>query len=163
MENEKVVMEVVDFDQLRALKDKVRSGAEFPAMFGASYIGDVEGVKCVCLVGETHSGFLELHVAISYLDDVLELADDPSCVFEFAGYRFIVSEQGASIWRGEVKCKFVKFVADHDMSLMFQKTQYRASNPFNLPRIALDPLWRHWFAASLGIFGWLKWGERCHE
>lgn len=155
MENEKVVMEVVDFDQLRAFKEKVRAGLPFPRTFGASNLGVVGCAHVACLVGETETGEVELRVAYSYLDEVLAELLYASCAFEFDGHKFIVSSDGASIWKGNERVKFAKYKYDRDMALKVQKTQYKANTPFALVSFALDPTWRLFFDTCMRKSGWL--------
>lgn len=160
MENGKWVMEVVGFDQLRTLKEKVRAGVPFPRTFGASNLGVVGCAHVACLVGETETGEVELHVAYSYLGDVLAIVPDASCVFEFGGHEFIVSTDGASIWNGDVRVKSVKYKCDRDMALKVQKTQYKANTPFAIVSFALDPTWRLFFDTCMRKSGWLAHGRK---
>lgn len=147
-------LEVTSWNQLKELEALVEEGVEFPRTFGISHLGKLDTVECACLCGLPESaGELEIDVAYGYLDDVLGLLD-ASCVFEHTGCEIIVGKDGASIWRGNKRVKFVRFKQDFDMALKFQKTQYKAKGPFALARFALDPLWSHWFSSCFEKTGW---------
>ena len=157
------VIEVTDWDQLRELEGRVVAGRRFPRTFNASHLGKVGSSKCVRLRGVSEDAVkLEIDVAYGYLGDVLRLLN-ASCILEHAGCELVVSEGGTGIWRVRTdpdgfehreRIRTVTFKRDDEMALKFQKTQYKARDPFAIVSFALDPLWSHWFSKCFESVGW---------